>query len=117
CIGHVGPEALAGGPIGKLREGDLIEIEVDRNNLTGKINFIGCDGQQFSPDVGTEILAEREPVGGLAPDPLLPADTKLWAILQQIGGGTWGGCVYDVDEIERVINAGVNTLQASRIMS
>ncbi|MEX0725014.1 MAG: YjhG/YagF family D-xylonate dehydratase [Planctomycetaceae bacterium] len=117
CIGHVGPEALAGGPIGKLREGDLIEIEVDRNKLTGKINFIGCDGRQFSPDIGAEILAERDSVADLTADPSLPADTKLWAILQQVGGGTWGGCVYDVDEIERIINAGVNALQATRFMS
>ncbi len=35
CIGHVGPEALAGGPIGKVRDGDTIDIEVDRNSLTG----------------------------------------------------------------------------------
>ncbi|MGA8596417.1 MAG: YjhG/YagF family D-xylonate dehydratase, partial [Bryobacteraceae bacterium] len=33
CIGHVSPEALAGGPIGKVQEGDLIEITVDRNGL------------------------------------------------------------------------------------
>ncbi|MFN0197372.1 MAG: YjhG/YagF family D-xylonate dehydratase [Planctomycetaceae bacterium] len=113
CIGHVGPEALAGGPIGKLREGDVIEIEVDRNELTGKINFIGCDGRRFSPEEGTRILAERNTIAELAPDPLLPDDTKLWALLQQIGGGTWGGCVYDVDAIEHVIQAGVKALRAN----
>ena len=32
-------------------------------------------------------------------DPNLPDDTRLWAALQQAGGGAWGGCVYDVDEI------------------
>ena len=30
CIGHVGPEALAGGPLGKLRDGDTIQIIIDR---------------------------------------------------------------------------------------
>jgi putative YjhG/YagF family dehydratase len=30
CFGHVSPEALAGGPIGKLRDNDIIEIAVDR---------------------------------------------------------------------------------------
>ena len=35
----------------------------------------------------------------LAPDPDLPADTRLWAALQQASGGTWGGCVYDVEAI------------------
>ena len=33
CIGHVGPEALAGGPLGKVRDGDLIQIVIDRVNL------------------------------------------------------------------------------------
>ena len=31
CIGHIGPEALAGGPIGKVLEGDLIQVTVDRD--------------------------------------------------------------------------------------
>ena len=36
----------------------------------------------------------------------LPADTRLWAALQQAGGGTWGGCVYDVDAITRALERG-----------
>ena len=44
CIGHVGPEALAGGPIGKLRDGDLIRIVVDRVNLEGSVDLVGRDG-------------------------------------------------------------------------
>ena len=32
CIGHISPEALAGGPIGKVLEGDRIEIVIDREN-------------------------------------------------------------------------------------
>ena len=99
CIGHVGPEALAGGPIGKLRDGDIIRIVVDCNNLTGSINFIGEADKSCTPDEGTRILTEREPSKPLEPDPDLPDDTRLWAILQQIGGGTWGGCVYDVNEV------------------
>ncbi len=35
CIGHVGPEALAGGPLGKLRTGDLVRVRVDTARLTG----------------------------------------------------------------------------------
>src|SRR5271154_762235 len=61
CIGHVGPEALEGGPIGKLRDGDLIQIEIDTRNLTGTLNFIGTPGQQATPDDGARILAERKP--------------------------------------------------------
>jgi putative YjhG/YagF family dehydratase len=89
CIGHITPEALAGGPIGKLVEGDLIEIVIDRNNLHGTVNLVA----------GDEVLASRPLRTDLAPDPLLPADTKLWAILQNASGGTWGGCVYDPEAI------------------
>ncbi|MCX7418842.1 MAG: YjhG/YagF family D-xylonate dehydratase [Planctomycetia bacterium] len=109
CIGHVGPEALAGGPIGKLRDGDLIEIIVDRNNLTGSMNFVGeqsaSDGttRRFSADEGAKLLAIREPSMPLAADPNLPDDTRWWALLQQLGGGTWGGCVYDVEALAKAL--------------
>lgn len=123
CIGHVGPEALAGGPIGKLRDGDWIHIEIGCRNLTGRIDFVSAtatDGglsetaAHAPPDpvtdenrkAGAAILAARDPHPALAPDPLLPDDTRLWALLQQAGGGTWGGCVYDVDAIARLLVAG-----------
>jgi putative YjhG/YagF family dehydratase len=99
CIGHVGPEALAGGPIGRVRDGDFIRIEVNRDTLEGSVNFIGENGVEFSPQEGARILMQRTPHPNLAPNPRLPDDTRLWAALQQIGGGTWGGCVYDVDAI------------------
>jgi putative YjhG/YagF family dehydratase len=97
CIGHVGPEALAGGPIGKLREGDTIRIVIDRNKLEGSVDFVGENGRRFSVEEGTQVLAERSTREDLAPHPQLPDDTKLWAVLQQLGGGPWGGCVYDVE--------------------
>jgi putative YjhG/YagF family dehydratase len=99
CIGHVGPEALAGGPISKLRDGDLIRIFIDRNQLVGSVDFIGENGRQFSPAEGAAVLAARSPHPDLRPDPDLPDDTRLWAALQRVGGGTWGGCVYDVEAI------------------
>jgi dihydroxyacid dehydratase/phosphogluconate dehydratase len=103
CIGHVGPEALAGGPIGKLRDGDIVQIVVDRNQLVGSVDFIGetiGDSERtFAPDEGAAILDSRPPRSDLAPDKDLPADTRLWAALQRLGGGTWGGCVYDVERI------------------
>jgi putative YjhG/YagF family dehydratase len=99
CIGHVGPEALAGGPLGKLRDGDVIRITVDRKHLTGSVDFIGEGDRRFSPEEGARILAERPIRPDLAAAAQLPDDTRLWAALQQVSGGTWGGCVYDVDEI------------------
>jgi putative YjhG/YagF family dehydratase len=99
CIGHITPEALAGGPIGKVLEGDMIEITIDRNKLTGTINLIGANGDAQSVENGEVLLAERDLRSDLAPDPALPNDTRLWAALQNASGGTWGGCVFDVDAI------------------
>ncbi len=110
CIGHVGPEALAGGPIGKLRDGDLIQIVIDRNELTGSVNFVGDGERRFSPEEGAKILAERPPRSDLRPDPQLPDDTRLWAALQRAGGGTWGGCTFDVDRIIALLDAGERAL-------
>jgi putative YjhG/YagF family dehydratase len=98
CIGHVGPEALAGGPIGRLRDGDLVRVVIDRNALEGTIDLVREDANgQLVPD--SETLARRPVRDDLAPDAALPADTRLWAALQQASGGTWGGCVYDADAI------------------
>jgi putative YjhG/YagF family dehydratase len=99
CVGHIGPEALAGGPIGRLRDGDLVQIVVDRLRLEGRVDLVGADGVTFGAAEGARVLAARGPRPDLAPDPRLPDDTRLWAALQQAGGGAWGGCVYDVDAI------------------
>jgi putative YjhG/YagF family dehydratase len=99
CIGHVGPEALAGGPLGRVREGDMIQIVVDRINLAGRIDLIGEDDRRFDVDEGARVLAARPPHPDLQFNADLPDDTRLWAALQNISGGTWGGCVYDVDRI------------------
>lgn len=99
CIGHVGPEALAGGSIGKLRDGDQIRIHVDRRELIGSVDFVGEEGQPPDVEAGNRILAARPPRDDLSADPNLPDDTRLWAALQAASGGTWGGCVYDVERI------------------
>ena len=110
CIGHVGPEALAGGPIGKLRDGDILEMVVDRNELVGSINFIGTENNRLSYDEAAQVLASREMHPDLKPNPGLPDDTRLWAALQSVSGGTWRGSIYDTDRILEVINAGVKAL-------
>lgn len=111
CIGHIGPEALAGGPIGKLRTGDVVEIIIDRNRLEGSINLIGHGDEIFGKEEGAKVLAERSPHPDLAQDPDLPDDTRLWAALQAVSGGTWRGSVYDVDRIIETLEAGKKALE------
>src|SRR5437879_2029612 len=106
CIGHVGPEALAGGPIGCVRDRDWIRIVIDPIRLEGNVDLIGEGDRRFSPEEGARVLARRARHPELAPDPALPADTRLWAALQQVGGGTWGGCVFDVPAIAEFLEAG-----------
>ena len=103
CIGHVSPEALAGGPLGKLRDGDPIEIVIDRNTLTGTLNYVGPDD-----------LGSRTPHPDLRPDPRLPDHTRLWAALQEASGGTWGGAVYDVDAIVTRLKTGRREIKNER---
>jgi dihydroxyacid dehydratase/phosphogluconate dehydratase len=99
CIGHISPEALAGGAIGKVLEGDRIEIVIDRHRLKGSLDLVGDAHELFGPEEGTRRLAQREPRPDLHPHPALPEDTRLWAALVQASGGVWGGCVYDSEKI------------------
>jgi putative YjhG/YagF family dehydratase len=105
CIGHVGPEALAGGPIGKLRDGDWIEIIIDRKNLTGSIQFVGEGNQRYAPEKGAEVLNARPGHPDLKSGNNLPDDTRLWAALQNVSGGTWAGCIFDVDKIIEILDS------------
>lgn len=111
CVGHIGPEALAGGPIGKLRDGDLIDIVIDRASLTGTINFVGTAEGELTPEAAEGLLATRPPHPDMAPHPQLPDDTRLWAALQAASGGTWAGCIYDADRIIEVLQAGMQALE------
>lgn len=106
CIGHIGPEALDDGPIGRVRDGDLIDIVIDRTTLTGTLDLVGADGVPLAPDACAALLAERPRHDGLAAHDKLPGDTRLWAALQRASGGTWGGCVYDVDRIVATLERG-----------
>jgi dihydroxyacid dehydratase/phosphogluconate dehydratase len=117
CIGHIGPEALAGGPVGRIREDDVIEIEIDRKELTGRINLVGTADGPLSPAEADAILRGRDPHPALRPNPRLPDDTRLWAALQRASGGTWAGCIYDVDRIIEVIETGLREVEAAEVQT
>jgi dihydroxyacid dehydratase/phosphogluconate dehydratase len=109
CIGHIGPEALAGGSVGRVRDGDTIEIIIDRKNLAGSINLV-LDGG--NPEAAQALLDSRPPHPDLRPDPDLPEDTRLWAALQRASGGVWRGCIYDVERIVELLDEGMGSRQA-----
>ena len=109
CIGHISPEALAGGPVGKLRENDLIEIVIDRNGLLGSVDLVGEGNTRFTPEEGGLRLAARSSRPDLAPHPSMPDDSRLWAALVQASGGVWGGCVYDADAIIAQLHRGATS--------
>ena len=110
CIGHVGPEGLAGGPIGRVRDGDVLRIEIDGRSGKGCLDLVGSDGVLFEREAGAVLLAQREADPRMTPDERLPLDTRLWALLQNASGGTWGGCVYDVERVaERLVARDLGT--------
>lgn len=106
CVGHIGPEALAGGPIGKLRDGDRIRLFIDREAMSGTIDCVGTEERAMTEEEAAEMLAGRDRHPELAAHPELPDDTKLWAVLQAASGGTWGGCVYDAEAIAARLGGG-----------
>ena len=106
CIGHIGPEGLAGGPIGKILEGDIIRIHLDCRRIEGTVDLVGEGSRRFTPEEGRAVLARRTMRPDLAPHAALPDDTRLWAALQQASGGTWAGCVYDPARIVAALAAG-----------
>jgi hypothetical protein len=95
----------------------MIEIVVDRQKLTGTVNLVGEAGAVVSADEGSQILIKRDLRPDLAPDPSLPSDTSLWAALQDVSGGPWGGAVYDCDAILKVVAAGKRALARNRTKS
>ncbi|MBM7553440.1 YjhG/YagF family D-xylonate dehydratase [Thalassobacillus pellis] len=114
CIGHIGPEGLAGGPIGKLKDEDIVEVSIDTKQLTGSINFLGTDENIVTAEEGSRILEGRDQHEGIRPHDHLPDDTRLWAALQKVSGGTWRGSVYDVDRIIETLEAGEKALEKDK---
>jgi dihydroxyacid dehydratase/phosphogluconate dehydratase len=99
CVGHIGPEALCGGPLGRVLDDDLIEVFIDLRQMTGRIDLVGNRDGHHGAQWGSEELGRRPRRDDLAAAANLPDDTRLWAALQGASGGTWGGCVYDVEAV------------------
>ena len=70
------------------------------------MNFVGERGVAFrAPKARASCAAARSaPIS--PPTRGFRTDTRLWAALQDASGGTWGGCVYDVDAVLAALAAG-----------
>ena len=115
CIGHIGPEGLAGGPIGKVRDGDWIRIFIDSGKSSGCLDLVGEGEERFSEVEGARRLRDRTSHPELSPDEQLPDDTRLWAALQAVSGGTWGGCVYDASRVAELLANALRLEQVEKI--
>jgi dihydroxy-acid dehydratase len=78
CIGHVGPEAAAGGPIGLLRDGDTIAIDADAGTLDVELSE-------------AELAARRQ---GWQPKPIQFGNGTLWKYAQQVGPAHLGAVTH-----------------------
>jgi len=114
CIGHISPEALAGGPVGRVRDGDLIEIRIDRETLSASVELVGEGAEICGAAEGTRRIAARQAREDLRPHPALPDDTRLWAALVEASGGAWGGCVYDVESITKKLAGSGSSAPAAK---
>lgn len=101
CFGHVSPEALApNSPLGKLQDGDMIEIIVDTRSLEGSINLVGENGVAISPAEGDRLISARSSRTDLERDPMLPDFIRQWGLIQHLSGGPWKGCIEDIEALE-----------------
>ena len=95
-----------------MRDGDLLRVRIDTVKLEGSVDLVReRQGGGYEP--ADAELAERRSRPDLHSDPALPDDTRLWAALQRVSGGTWGGCVYDVEKILATLKAGEQALGKS----
>ena len=102
CVGHVAPEALAGGPIGKLVEGDRVRIVVDRNRLEGSIDLVGHGDRDVGSGRGRararRAVAPARPRGRI---PIFRRTPGSGRRCRRSAAARGVAACYDVDAIER----------------
>jgi dihydroxy-acid dehydratase len=78
CIGHVGPEAAVGGPIGLLKDGDVINIDAEAGILDVELSE-------------TDLAARK---GGWQPRPSMYTSGTLWKYAQTVGSAEKGAVTH-----------------------
>lgn len=84
AVGHVTPEALDGGPIALLEDGDLVEIHIPQRRLA----LVGIDGVALQPDEIDRVLAARR---GRWTPPLSRHPTGILSLYSRVARGADAG--------------------------
>lgn len=91
CVGHVGPEAAVGGPIGLLRDGDLISIDAERGSLDVKLSNAELEKRR----------AAWQPCGSAF------GSGYLWKFAQQVGSARHGAVTHPGGSAEKMCYADI----------
>ena len=91
CIGHVGPEAAVGGPIGLLKDGDMITIDAESGDI--------------SVDLSEEELAERRK--NWKPRETDYQSGAIWKYAQTVGSAEKGAITHPGGKAETHIYADI----------
>jgi dihydroxy-acid dehydratase len=78
CVGHVGPEAAVGGPIGLLRDGDIVTIDAERGSLDVQLSEAELEKRR----------AAWQPRGSAF------GSGYLWKYAQQVGTARYGAVTH-----------------------
>ena len=86
CVGHVGPEAAVGGPIGLLKNGDIIQIDAKKGTIKVKLTQ-------------KELRARKKEWAG--PRETIYGSGALWKYAQTVGGAQNGAVTHPGGKAER----------------
>src|SRR5258707_1303015 len=91
CVGHVGPEAAVGGPIGLIRDGDIIELDAEKGTLNVKLS-------------DSELAARAK---AWKPRAAEFASGYLWKYTQQVGSARDGAVTHPGGSAEKACYADI----------
>jgi dihydroxy-acid dehydratase len=84
-VGHVSPEAAAGGPIAAVHDGDLIEVDM----VAGRLNLVGTAEGELTDDQARQLLADRLKTMEWKSE---PSPYRLANLFRKLAGATDAGC-------------------------
>ena len=92
CVGHIGPEAAVGGPIGLLRDGDIIEIDGDQGHARRQ-----TDEERARTSARANGSRARKNI----------TSGYLWKYAQQVGSARYGAVTHPGGAVEKACYADI----------